>query len=66
MSALVINVPSGMKSWKTTLAGALAALGAYLQTLPGGYYSIAGQILAVGGLFLMGLGIRAMIVGART
>ena len=53
MSQITVNIPAS-KSWKTTLAGALAALGAYFVTLDG-YYIIAGQILTVGGLFLMGL-----------
>ena len=52
MAAITINVTA--KSWKTTLAGALAALGAYFVTLDG-YWLIAGQVLTVGGLFLMGL-----------
>jgi hypothetical protein len=53
MATVTVSIPSA-KSWKTTLAGALAALGAYFSTLDG-YYTIAGQILTVGGLFLMGL-----------
>lgn len=53
MAQITVSVPSAA-SWKTTLAGSLAALGAYFQTLTG-YYVIVGQILAVGGLFLMGL-----------
>ena len=53
MATLTVTVPSA-KSWKTTLAGALAALGAYLVTLDG-YYAVAGQVLLVGGLFLGGL-----------
>jgi hypothetical protein len=42
-----------MKSWKTTLAGAIGALGIYLSTQPG--FEIVGQILAGLGSFLTGL-----------
>lgn len=42
-----------MKSWKTTLAGAVGALGVYLSTQPG--LEVVGQILAGLGSFLTGL-----------
>jgi hypothetical protein len=43
-----------MKSWKTTLAGAIGALGAYFTTLPGTLH-IVGQVLTATGTFLIGL-----------
>lgn len=42
-----------MKSWKTTLAGAIAALGVYFQTVPETQF--VGDILAGAGAFLTGL-----------
>lgn len=53
MAEITISVPSS-KSWKTTLAGALSALGAYFITLDG-YYQIVGQVLVIAGPVLMGL-----------
>ena len=43
-----------MKSWKTTLFGALAALAAYLSAQEGGV-KIAGQILGGVSIGLMGI-----------
>lgn len=43
-----------MKSWKTTLAGAIGALGAYFTTLDGSLH-IVGQVLTAVGTFLVGL-----------
>lgn len=40
-------------NWKTTAAGAISALGAYLATQPGGW-GIIGQILTALGVFLIG------------
>ena len=40
------------KSWKTTVAGALAAAGVYLQSVPG--YEKYGVALMAGGIFLTG------------
>ena len=42
-----------MKSWKTTLAGSIGALGAYFSTLDGSLH-IVGQILSAVGTFLIG------------
>jgi len=42
-----------MKSWKTTLAGAIAALGVYFKTVP--EMQFIGDILAGAGAFLTGL-----------
>lgn len=42
------------KSWKTTLAGAVGAIGVYLSTLEGNWRS-AGQVLTALGIFLNGL-----------
>lgn len=41
-----------MKSWKTTLFGALAAVGTYLATQPG--LEIVGQVLTGVATFLLG------------
>jgi hypothetical protein len=51
MAQITIVAPA---SWQPTVAGALAALGAYFLTL-GGYWLIAGQVLNIGGLFILGL-----------
>ena len=53
MAQVTVNLPSA-KSWKTTLAGALMALGAYFQTLDG-VYAIIGQVLVIGAPILLGL-----------
>ena len=53
MATVTVNIPSA-KSWKTTLAGALMALGAYFQTLDGIYLTI-GQVLVIGAPILFGL-----------
>jgi hypothetical protein len=53
MATVTVDLPSA-KSWKTTLAGALMALGAYFQTLDG-VYTIIGQVLVIGAPILMGL-----------
>jgi len=42
-----------MKSWKTTLAGAIAALGVYFHSIPD--MQFLGDILAGAGAFLTGL-----------
>lgn len=42
------------KSWKTTLAGAISALGVYFTGLDGSWHTI-GQVLAVMGPVLLGL-----------
>lgn len=43
------------KSWKTTVAGAVAALGVYLSTQTQFYWApISGQILTALGTFLTG------------
>lgn len=41
------------KNWKTTLCGAIGALGVYLMTVP--EYAVYGKILASAGVFLGGL-----------
>ena len=41
-------------SWKTTVAGAIAALGIYFTGLDGGWH-IAGQVMTAIGTFLTGL-----------
>jgi drug/metabolite transporter (DMT)-like permease len=51
--SVTVTIPTS-KSWKTTLAGALAALGAYLVTQDG-VYKIVGQALVIGAPFLLGL-----------
>ena len=48
-----------MKSWKTTLCGALSALGAYLVTIPDPAW------LATVGKVLVGLGTAAISFFAR-
>jgi hypothetical protein len=52
MATVTLNVPTST-SWKTTLFGALTALGAYLASLDG-YYAMAGKVLMVAGPLLMG------------
>lgn len=48
-----------MKSWKTTLGGALAALGQYLETIDSPtWLNIVGRILSMGGVFLLGITAR--------
>ena len=42
-----------MKNWKTTMAGAVSALGVYLTTIPD--LQVFGQILTGIGTFLMGM-----------
>lgn len=45
-----------MKSWKTTLCGAIAALGVYFQTIPDPAWMMTlGQVLAGVGTFLTGM-----------
>lgn len=45
-----------MKNWKTTLCGALGALGVYLQSVNDpAWLGIVGQILAGIGTFLLGM-----------
>ena len=43
-----------MKSWKTTLGGVLAALGAYLTNSQTGVLNLVGQIMQAVGLFFLG------------
>lgn len=43
-----------MKSWKTTLGGALAALGAFFLTQDFIFADILGALLNGGGMFFMG------------
>lgn len=45
---------AAVKSWRTTLCGALAAAGIYI-TENDPSLAMLGQILTVGGVFLMGL-----------
>lgn len=42
-------------SWKTTVAGAVAALGAYFSSMPDTWAHVAGQIMTAAGTFLIGL-----------
>lgn len=43
-------------SWKTTLAGGVAAVGAYLTTQPDpAWLSIIGKMMSAAGVFLIGL-----------
>lgn len=44
-----------MKNWKTTLFGAITALGTYLSTTDDAITKVAGQILVVLGPVLLGL-----------
>ena len=44
-----------MKSWKTTVAGAVAALGAYFVNLDDPIMQLIGQVLVVVGPVLMGM-----------
>lgn len=46
-----------MTSWKTTLAGAVSALGLYFTSLPGNMH-LVGQILTGVGTFLVGMWAR--------
>ena len=46
-------VKSLFTNWKTTLAGAVGALGTYLATQPGGW-AVVGQVLQAIGVFLIG------------
>jgi hypothetical protein len=41
-------------SWKTTLGGALAALGSYLVNSQTGWLQVVGQIAQAVGLFFLG------------
>lgn len=43
-----------MKSWKTTLAGVLAAAGTYMSESQTGWLHIVGQVLTGVGLLLLG------------
>ena len=43
-----------MKNWKTTLGGALAALGTFFANSEEGVLSLLGQAFQVVGLFLVG------------
>lgn len=43
-----------MKSWKTTLGGALAAAGVSMQSSEDGTVQLIGNILAAAGIFLIG------------
>jgi hypothetical protein len=48
-----------MKSWKTTLAGAVAALGTYLATVHDpGWVGPLGQLLQAVGVFAIGAAAR--------
>lgn len=47
-----------MKSWKTTLAGALGALGIYFATNSTGTLKVVGEILSGAGTFLLGMWAR--------
>jgi hypothetical protein len=49
-----------MKSWKTTLAGAVSALGVYLTNATGvpEWLHIVGQVLQGAGVFLLGTAAR--------
>ena len=45
-----------MKSWKTTLAGAIAALGTYLSSVnEPSWLHIVGQLMVGAGTFLIGM-----------
>lgn len=44
-----------MKSWKTTLAGVIGAIGAFLVTQPDHTVQVIGQALSAIGTFLLGL-----------
>lgn len=44
-----------MKSWKTTLAGSIGAVGAYLASTGDATLVTIGKIMAAAGVFLMGL-----------
>jgi hypothetical protein len=50
MSAIINSL---FGNWKTTIAGVIGAIGAYLSTQPGGW-GVVGQVLAALGLFLIG------------
>jgi hypothetical protein len=54
MATVTLAVPSGFASWKTTLFGALTALGVYLQSQPG-TFGIIGQVLSILGPVLLGV-----------
>lgn len=43
-----------MKSWKTTVGGILAALGAYLVNSQTGVLNLVGQFFQAAGLFFLG------------
>jgi hypothetical protein len=43
-----------MKNWKTTLGGALAALGIYLVNSQVGILNLVGQIMQAVGVFFVG------------
>lgn len=43
-----------MKSWKTTIGGILAALGAYLTNSQTGVLNLVGQFCQAAGLFFLG------------
>ena len=43
-----------MKSWKTTVGGILAALGAYLTNSQTGVLNLVGQFCQAAGLFFLG------------
>ena len=47
-----------MKSWKTTLAGSLGALGLYLSDSGTGTLKIVGQVLSAASVFLLGMWAR--------
>lgn len=44
-----------MKNWKTTVGGALAALGVYFVNSQTGVLNLVGQILQAVGVFFVGL-----------
>ena len=43
-----------MKNWKTTLGGALAALGVYFTNSQTGMLAVVGQLLQAVGVFFVG------------
>lgn len=54
MATVTLAAPAGIGSWKTTLFGAITALGVYLASQPGIYATI-GQVLTIAGPVLLGI-----------
>jgi hypothetical protein len=55
MASVTLNVPTGTKSWKTTLFGCITALGVYLAANEIGVMQMVGQVLSIVGPVLFGL-----------